>query len=518
MITNKPFGKDFDIDELLALSYSNRPIQPSEEPAINVYLNTRTIDLPSTFKEIAVQGDHHAERVWFAVDRYFDGEDLSEKTWIVQFINAKGEAAVSSLTAKVGGAFQGDEVESNTLRLGWDITQDVTKEAGIITFSLRCFALDENSRNITFNLGTEPVTAIVTKGLMINADSENLILKRDELSELVDRIEALYDKYYGTATNISYENIIRDTLPKIDDVTLYGGRDREHSSLDFKCADYNNLKNKPVINVDGKDYVVGGEDPIIVTKVTVDDNFNDESANPVQNQKVTKKFNEVDEEFIDINKKLDDLEKQLNEATFTPLNIISFDNDLKIWEIGSEFNGDITFSWEFIGNAKSLTLYNNTEEELVQELDINTSQGTAIINIEKLNKTTDYKLLAIDGKDKEVSKLSQVIFTYRIFYGASEEEKTTDSIFDKAFFESLGGSALQTTPQITFNTDANENGYYIYYVVPAEYGVKDTSFWAGGFQRGFGSAPIASVDYNGTIYDIWKTVNKQKDAVEITIK
>ena len=79
-------------------------------------------------------------------------------------------------------------------------------------------------------------------------------------------------------------------------------------------------------------------------------------------------------------------------------------------------------------------------------------------------------------------------------------------------------SSLQTDLSANFTTEANSDGYYIYYAAPQSYNVNGNSFWAGGFQRGFGDTPIQTITHNGTNYDIWRTVNKQKDAVQIIVK
>ena len=126
MITSKSFE-----NRLLALAeldVAERDIIPGREPSFNVYLNTRKIEVPSSFKQLAIQGEHNAETIWFALDRYFDGEDLREKAWGIQFINAKKEEMLVSVDYK-----QLDEdPNGKTLLLGWDVPWDITKEAGTV--------------------------------------------------------------------------------------------------------------------------------------------------------------------------------------------------------------------------------------------------------------------------------------------------------------------------------------------------------------------------------------------------
>ena len=219
----------------------------SSEPVFNVFLNTRKIEVPSSFRQIAMKGDHKAETIWFTLDRYFDGQDLADpsKKWAVQFINAKNEELLVPITYKYIGTqdlgtnnnpVQPNETlnEQTTLKLGWEITYDLTKESGKVQFSLRCFTVRDN--NISYNLGTEMVTATIGNTLMIS-DTENPNIMdppKDNLTHLVDRIEDLYKN--NSLSKLSYNDLSEDTLPKIDDILLKG---QHLTSADFKNISYN---------------------------------------------------------------------------------------------------------------------------------------------------------------------------------------------------------------------------------------------------------------------------------------
>ena len=60
---------------------------PSNEPRFIIDLNSRIITIPVEFEFLAIKNDHKAETIYFEVDRYFDNEDLSEHTCVVQFLN-----------------------------------------------------------------------------------------------------------------------------------------------------------------------------------------------------------------------------------------------------------------------------------------------------------------------------------------------------------------------------------------------------------------------------------------------
>lgn len=497
MITDSTFGSKLskEFDEMLALSYDKRPITPLEEPAINVYLNTRHIDLPLSFEELAVQGDHRAERVWFAVDRYFDGKDLADdkKVWVVQFVNAAGEASMTSLTKMLGGKFTGDEVDDKTLRLGWELENDLTKAAGLVTFSLRCYEMN-NDGMFEYNLGTEPATARISKGLMVSAGTGSTLPSASDLEKLVYRIEQLYDKYYGTLTNISYENIIKSTLPIIDETIFVDGK---LDSTKFKCADFENIKNKPKITVDGVEKTIG-VDKIEVTKITVDSVLNATSEWPVQNQVITKKVNAIDNSITAVNDEIQNIKNQLENMTYIPLKILNFTNDINYVEKNHSYDGNIIFNWEIDGQPTS-------QEIMIQgrpsrPVDASARTYTYELN-SALSDNTTFILSAQGSMGSPVTATSDIIFTYKVFYGAAfapEGEYTPD------FLQSLAGSSLQETKETTFTIDNVEN-QYIYFALPQSYGTP--IFSVGGFVGGFGNAPIGTVSYNETNYDIWKSDN-----------
>ncbi|WP_024348453.1 hypothetical protein [Lacrimispora indolis] len=110
--------------------FSQTPIE--DRFAING--NTRVINIPTQFKNIGVINDHNAETVFFEIDRYFDNEDLSTHTCIVQYINANGEDDIYLVTKK-------DLSEDGKYVFGWTISNHVTKYAGSVKFAVRFFTI-----------------------------------------------------------------------------------------------------------------------------------------------------------------------------------------------------------------------------------------------------------------------------------------------------------------------------------------------------------------------------------------
>ena len=60
---------------------------PSNEPRFIIDANSREINIPFEFSFLGVIGDHKAETIYFEIDRYFDDEDLSTHTCVIQFVN-----------------------------------------------------------------------------------------------------------------------------------------------------------------------------------------------------------------------------------------------------------------------------------------------------------------------------------------------------------------------------------------------------------------------------------------------
>lgn len=488
MITSEYYATK--LEELKNLNYIERDIIPSSEPVFNVFLNTRKIEVPSSFRQIAMRGDHKAETVWFTLDRYFDGQDLADpsKKWAVQFINAKNEELLVPITYKYVDSqnlgTNDNPVKPNetlnketTLKLGWEITYDLTKEFGKVQFSLRCFTVENDK--ISYNLGTEMVTTTIGNTLMIS-DTENPNIMnppKDNLTHLVDRIEDLYKN--NSLSKFNYNDLNEETLPAIDGIILKG---QYLTSADFKNISYEQLKDKPIYRINGEELVAGGDLELLAEADAV---LSETSTNPIQNKAVAAAIKEIREE--------------LEEMTFIPLGIVSFDNSLKLYEKNSTYNGPITFSWEISGNAKTLALYDSHGVKL-KDLPVGSAKGFMEVEITGLKDTMEYRLLAIDPKNNENEEFTSVIFTYRVFWGAVPAQET----YTSDFISSLEGNSLQQTKETTFSINAGEQDY-VFFCAPKSYGVKPDSFVYGVTAGGFGSAPVATVTYNKTEYEIWKS-------------
>ena len=109
-------------------------LEPNTEPEITVDMDNRTITVPSELQTIGVATENNAETVYIRVPSItFDGIDLTDKTAYIYFVNAGKEVNIYKVTDVT--------VEDNSIKIGWTITNDVTRYEGKVSFSIS-FELD----------------------------------------------------------------------------------------------------------------------------------------------------------------------------------------------------------------------------------------------------------------------------------------------------------------------------------------------------------------------------------------
>ena len=225
-------GKEYSdrLQEIGFLDIKDRLIIPELEPSFNVYLNTRKIEVPPSFKQLAMQGEHKAETIWFTLDRYFDGEDLAsnDKVWGVQFVNALGEKLLVNVDYKT--VEETETTDESTLKLGWDVSYDITKAPGNVQLGLRCYQKEGN--NIIYDLETEYVSLSIGKSLYVTEGSVDLMdPPADRLTTLVATIQELYEN--KQLTELNYAQL--GGKPKINGYELPGGNtDAKNLKIQYK--------------------------------------------------------------------------------------------------------------------------------------------------------------------------------------------------------------------------------------------------------------------------------------------
>lgn len=497
------------MEEIERLEIPNKVVDVETEPIFKVNLNTRKINVPPEFREVfAVQGDHKAETIWFAVDRWFDGVDLSSKTFGIQYENAD-EVGLRGFDHYSLQGDDGDDDKSEgdlpVLMLGWEIPYDITKKAGEVELSVRFWKTQDG--NLEYNLTTEPFKAYIKPTLQIAeyVDEEGLkplSPSADSLSTLVEKIEKIYQN--DELRLVDYEKI--SNKPSINGTELKGklftnkqkaidntASVNDNYTYHYIAVSYNDLNDIPMIN--GIPLIGDKKDSDLGIKVDVDEVLSTTSVNPVQNQAITTKVNSLQQS-------IDELWEEMDGMTFIPLSISSFECEPKLAEIGSTIN-TVDFTW-ILGGTPTVLKINNTDIVL----------GTSQITLSDLGLEEDkeFTLYAEDRKANNVSATTQLLFVNKVFHGVQE----IPSEYNTSFINKLVGQ-LQTGKEGVIDVVANEN-QYIYYALPKSYG--DCVFTSGGFSGGFTKIDTISYtnDYGvATDYDIWKSDNANLGQTNIII-
>lgn len=476
---------ELKINEIKYLDNPKRTVDPEKEPVFQVDLNTKKITVPSAFRNLAVRGDHNAEVIWFAFDPIFDGELLEDKSVGLQFVNAINRTGLIPS--------QYHQYDSNTngkLLVGWPITQELTEAAGTIEISIRFY--DVSDVDMTYSLGTEPVKVNILEGLYVTSEDENLTPPADSLSQLVSKIEKIYQNNQATQIDYSQAQNKPSINPEGPNRRVLLGKmytNKQKAMTEYPTGyeehyipiSYNDLNDYPMIN--GHPLTPNSTSTSLGITVPVDNELSSSSRNPVENKVVYSAIESIVQD-------LDAVKEELEGMTYVPLSISNFYHTYGLAERGSTVNS-ITFEWKLNGNAVELIL----DED---ELDV-TQTSITLENL-KLEEDKKFILVAKDRKGTEVSATADLLFAYKVFKGTSSEPIE----YNSDFLNSLSGE-LQLTRENNFNVNAGV-GEYIYYAVPSSYG--DCIFTSGGFTGGFKKVATLSHtnDYGSvTNYDIWKS-------------
>lgn len=157
----------------------------------DIDLNTRVIDAPEF---LSMERDHHAETIYFRVDRFVDHIDLSKKTCIVRYINAKGEAYLY-LVPFYDVTTNADE---GKMLFPWCLSGAATVAPGPVKFSIQFYDLDDNGK-ITYSLHTKVAQGRVLYGMDLDQElAEDYQLTTSAEQQILAKISQL------TASNAVY--------------------------------------------------------------------------------------------------------------------------------------------------------------------------------------------------------------------------------------------------------------------------------------------------------------------------
>ena len=142
---------------------------PSNEPRFIIDANSREINIPFEFSFLGVIGDHKAETIYFEIDRYFDDEDLSTHTCVIQFVNKNLKTLECNEGLYPVTTMDVNSIDGKII-FGWNIMNDATQIAGDIHFSIRFYSIDSNNE-FTYNFNTLTANSIILDTLDIKHTS-----------------------------------------------------------------------------------------------------------------------------------------------------------------------------------------------------------------------------------------------------------------------------------------------------------------------------------------------------------
>lgn len=185
-----------DYEKLLAdIKTNNYPLNYAviftDTQIYDINLNTRVIDAPEF---LSMERDHHAETIYFRVDRFVDHIDLSTKTCIVRYVNAKGDAYLY-IVPFYDVTTDADE---GKMLFPWCLSGAATVAPGPVKFSIQFYDTDSNG-NITYSLNTKVAQGRVLYGMNLDQElAEDYKLTASAEQQLLDKISKL------TANNAVY--------------------------------------------------------------------------------------------------------------------------------------------------------------------------------------------------------------------------------------------------------------------------------------------------------------------------
>ena len=167
---------------------------PSDEPRFIIDANSRTITIPVEFQFLGVKNDHNAETVYFEIDRYFDDEDLSQHTCVVQFANKNN--------SNDGGIYPVTTMDTTSVDgkiiFGWEIKSDATSLVGDIYFSVRFYSINSTDYVFTYNFNTLTAKSVILDTL----DVDNQMIIENYPSELDAWLDRMNELEAGTSGKV----------------------------------------------------------------------------------------------------------------------------------------------------------------------------------------------------------------------------------------------------------------------------------------------------------------------------
>lgn len=183
-----------------------------------------------------------------------------------------------------------------------------------------------------------------------------------------------------------------------------------------------------------------------------------------------KSIKDASKQFEQIKKDVTSLKEEIANIRYTPIEILSFSNNVNIAELGSTVN-EISLTWKLNKIPRSATLNNVSVSG-----ELKADQSVTIIDA-ALTTDSIFTLAVTDEKNKTVQKKSSIAFYNGVYYGCAIIPTKLDSVFVRGLNKSLQKDQVKT---FTVNSGVNQ---YVWYALPTRYG--EAVFNVGGFDGDF---------------------------------
>lgn len=188
-------------------------LMPLDEPLFQIDANKRSITVPTDFAKngIGVKGDHRAEVLYFAIDRYFDARDLYDGTdYIIINWQFRGpnDSRNKELETHTSIALAPDDTYiPGQIVFGWVIEQDMTPTKGTLSFSIAFVSKNaDNTYSYAFNTTVASVTvndSLVLEDPSILSSLKRPIFERLRNSEFTpDNVDPVENPVWRTGQNV----------------------------------------------------------------------------------------------------------------------------------------------------------------------------------------------------------------------------------------------------------------------------------------------------------------------------
>ena len=160
--------------------------EPEEGDALDFVIDKdlRVIAVPKRGVVLGVEGDKNVNRVQFAIDRYYHGNDLSEFVIRINYENAEGERNYFTVTEMTVG--------EDRIRFVWTVDVDAVAHKGSVYFVVNCFIAAQDGA-VEKAYHTTLGTASVLEGMEVDAATDT-----PEVIDLLTRLEHDLTVHAGT--------------------------------------------------------------------------------------------------------------------------------------------------------------------------------------------------------------------------------------------------------------------------------------------------------------------------------